>query len=135
MAIYELINPSDKITFEASSDEVAAITAFAISGMFGAKRDGWSAGPWIFGAGQWFVDEYGADPGVCFKRNERDVATALTSFRLGNRNSYDGLDDAATAVLMDERRSSLSDICSAAIKGGKELLKNLDTPVVETVAT
>lgn len=121
--VYELINMSDAITFVADSDEVAAITALVCGNAYGAKRDDFQAGPFLFGTGSYFQDEFGCAPQECFDRNKPAVGAALQSFLIGNRASYDGMDESAVAVLMNERRSSMNDICAWAQSLGKKLVE------------
>ena len=55
---YELISPSDKIEFEAESNQIAFFCVVAISPAYGAKNaeTGWTAGPFLLGISEETVE-------------------------------------------------------------------------------
>ena len=62
---YELINPSDPYTFVADNKEIAALTVFALSTMYGAKsEDGSEEIPLLFlgGSKDWYRESFGKTP-------------------------------------------------------------------------
>ena len=125
--LYELINPSDAYTFFASSPEVAAVAAWHLSGMYGARcmddPKGESYGPAIFGEPAKFTEKTGGIEKFLEEGHEEEIVRALESFVIGTRNREDRDQYEATikalrpeavadwkAAWDDKHRSSLNNI-------------------------
>lgn len=128
--LYELINPSDPITFHAADDAVAACVAIAVGeGHFAAKRTGADGDAVDVGGFALFCDEAECERriegwlGTSLKEflgaRARDVADALDSLapvRLEERATYDQLladcvdPDGVRRIEADRRRSGDDDI-------------------------
>ncbi len=99
---YELINPSDKIVFDAPSHEVAALAALIVGlGKYGAVtyNDQRTSviGLALFGGDGGYRDNYGRDFADGLNALGPEAVAACHSFRLANGH-----------------RSSLNDICGYA---------------------
>lgn len=124
MAIYEFINPSDDYSFEADSNEVAALVVCCVSSHYGAERDGWRFGPFILGGmHDAFREEFGVDGEASAAKNREALCRAFASFRIGDRDSYAGLDDGGIDALIDKRRTSMNSIGVQLRSEGLRLLK------------
>lgn len=139
MKQYEIINPSDPYTFMAKSKEVAALTVFLLSTMYGAEsEDGEEKIPvFIFGGSkEWYQEEFKRTPDEGLDAEKEAVANALLSVMYGNfrdRKRY----EAALSAITDERkkktfievwqdgRSSMNDIGSYAHATGERMLHEL----------
>lgn len=135
MIEFELINPSDPYTFIAENEEVATLTVFCISTMYGAKsKDGRVEIPvFIFGgAKEWYKEKFGRTTDEGLNEEKENVKKALSSFMLGqfeDRRRY----EAALKAITDEKkkeefiaewqdgRSSLNDIGTYAHNLAKKL--------------
>jgi hypothetical protein len=108
MTVYELINPSDTVTFEADSFLIASLATILVGeGQYAAKAVGGSADQnvpfFMFGTEddlqQWFYERFKVSMGQeLFKQYAQPVATCLDSFVYGNREDY----LAAQAAITDE---------------------------------
>ncbi|WP_206461089.1 hypothetical protein, partial [Acinetobacter baumannii] len=132
--IFELINPSDKCTFEAPNLKIAALVTCVLgNGQYSAKgiENDLDVPFFIFGGhDEWFVSNFGLN----FKetyiqvRNEEkfDLVNSFNSVLLGSYldrtafyKAYDLIQDPAEKnkwreQWLDERRSSLNNICKRA---------------------
>ena len=138
---YELINPSDPYTFLADNKEIATLTVFCLSTMYGAKsQDGKEEVPiFLFGGSQeWYIQEFGRTPDEGLKAEKEKVAKALMSFMLGgfeDRRRYEAALDAITdeqkrekfIALWQDGRSSINDIGTVAHNRGKAMLEDSRT--------
>jgi len=127
--LYELINMSDKITFEASSDQVATIcTLYLGNGSFGCDNE---QGETVcdlmaFGTEEMLKELYrklDINPTTFIAENTKDVVACYRSFaicRISDRKAMMkivemGADkQKALAAWNEEKRTSLNDICQAA---------------------
>lgn len=135
---YELINPSDPYTFVADNKEIAALTVFCISSLYGVKsQDGKEEIPiFLFGGSkEWYKKEFGHAPEERLEEEREKVADALLSFMYGHfedRRRYEAALNAITDENKKEQfikdwqdgRSSLNDIGTYAHRLGKELKSN-----------
>lgn len=135
---YELINPSDPYTFVAENKEIAALTVFCISSLYGVKsQDGKEEIPiFLFGGSkEWYKKEFGHAPEERLEEEKEKVADALLSFMYGHfedRRRYEAALNAITDENKKEQfikdwqdgRSSLNDIGTYAHRLGKELKSN-----------
>lgn len=133
---YELINPSDPYTFLAENKEIATLTVFCLSTLYGAKsQDGKEEIPlFLFGGSkEWYINEFGRTPDEGLKAEKEKVANALLSFMYGHFEDRRRYDAALRAITDDEKRqlfiaewqdgrSSLNDIETAAHERGKRML-------------
>ena len=134
---YELINPSDKITFRARDFESAVGATLALGrGRYGAKRigdDGWGTEDesmdvplFLFGGAAEWLAKKGLDLDKIIDGNRDGVVAALRDFAIGDmkdRKLYESAlekitDDAKRREFIaewdDERRTSLSEIVNQA---------------------
>lgn len=132
---YELINPSDPYTFVADNKEIAALTVFCISSLYGVKsQDGKEEIPiFLFGGSkEWYKNEFGHAPEERLEEKRERVADALLSFMYGHfedRRRYEAALNAITDEDKKEQfikdwqdgRSSMNDIGTYAHRLGKEL--------------
>ena len=97
---YELINPSDKIEFEADEDQIAFFCVLAIGdGRYGARNieTEWSSSMYLFGIEQSQLEiELGMDTETFCELRRDDINACFQSFRCVHE------------------RSSLNDICAYA---------------------
>lgn len=121
---YELMNPSDPYTFLAKDREVAALTVFCISTLYGAKpKEGDEDIPiFIFGGScEWYKNKFGRNPDEGLEERKQDVADALESMMYGgfeDRRRYEAALNAITdsgkkeefKTVWQDGRSSLNDI-------------------------
>lgn len=123
MHIYELINPSDAYTFEASCDGVAAIVAGMCGAGYGACRDGWQAGPFLFGDFEQTIkdDLDGLSLDAFIEQHRRDIGAALVSFRIGEREDYPS-EETGIDALIGKRRTSMNNVGAWARKKGLAML-------------
>lgn len=101
--LYELINPSDRYTFEAPSIEVAGAVAVLLSEGFGAKPvhgDGETT-PILFGWNAWLKDR-GIDE-AWIKSHCGELADAYDSFLIGGANERADV-ESMLAMLPPEKR-------------------------------
>ena len=132
---YELINPSDPYTFVADNKEIAALTVFALSTMYGAKsEDGSEEIPLLFlgGSKDWYRESFGKMPDEGLKENWMAVSNALLSFMYGNFTDRKRYELALNAITDDKKReefiaawqdghSSINDIGTYAHRLGKRM--------------
>lgn len=135
MKIYEIINPSDKATFEAPDDNIAAAAALLLGdGFYGCEReDGQSLHTLVAFGGKPAVEHClglyfpNGDLGAFLDERGADVAAALdtlmycgASERKALNVALDGLGEAERLERLrkynDERRTSLNDINAAAAR-------------------
>ena len=140
LAEYELINPSDPYTFLAESHEIAALTVFILSTMYGAKsKSGEEEVPlFLFGGSEeWYVEQFGRTPAEGIDALKKGIAEALDSFMLGDfedRRRYNAALNAITdedkkkqfKVEWQDGRSSLNDIGAFAHRTAKKLFAALE---------
>lgn len=129
MKLYEVINPSDAVTFEAESDDVAAIAVLFLGrGKYGCTDEqGSDVLPLLlFGSDGWIekfcADRKLADLSDFLSANAEALAKALESTSvcsLANRKALVaavGPDPVALERWNEAKRSSLNNICAAARK-------------------
>ena len=135
---YELINPSDPYTFIAKNKEVAALTVFSISTMYGAESQDEKEEIPVFimgGAREWYQEQFGRTPDEGLEAEKENVARSLSSFMYGHFEDRRRYEAALNAITDEEKkeifikewqdgRSSLNDIGSYAHRLGKQLLVN-----------
>lgn len=125
--IYELINPSDAITFEGDDDTLAAVSALVIgNGKFGLRdqTDRTVLPVFILGGALEWLESQGINLDSYLTENRDRIAGFLDTClygSVGERHTFNdavsrmSADDAAAhkAHLMDRRRSSMSNIGGA----------------------
>ena len=134
--IYELVNPSDHIEFEAKDDATAFVASLLLSPMYGARntQTGKTLGPMLFDTGRREAAELGIGKsedaiGAWLDANKTSVAEALASFRIGDLAQYRKMEALCApskrakfkAEWHDSKRSSTNNICAAAWKMGAAL--------------
>ena len=133
MSTWELINPSDKVTFKAPTFELAAIAVGIMGGSYAAEElDGDTDKPrkvplFLFGGTEeFFQKEFGKGVGESFEQCDKEaLAEVFESFLIGSmaeRRAY----EKAMSVLpeeekaafkadwLDKERSSMNNICARA---------------------
>ncbi|ELB1513684.1 hypothetical protein QPP80_003774 [Vibrio alginolyticus] len=127
MTLFELVNPSDPLTFYAPNLEVAAVVAYSLSSHYGAVSvdNPEERSSILLGWGDWF-EERNID-GEWMKANHLVLADAFDSLVIGKpekRAQFDAtlaaLSDSQKEAFKkehhDKNRSSLKDIVSFAHK-------------------
>lgn len=132
---FELINPSDPYTFIASDLEVAALTVFLLSTMYGAKAEDSELKVPIFlfsDPKEWYQKEFGRTTDEGLKLRKEEVSEALASFVFGDFADRKRYEAALRAITNSEKReefmkewhdgrSSLNDIGAKAHQLAKRL--------------
>lgn len=133
---YKLINPSDPYTFIAEDLEVAALTVFSLTTLFGAKpKDSGAEEVPVFmfgGAEDWYTEHFGRAVKEGMQAKRAAVADALASMMFGDFEDRRRYDCALKAITEPEARerfirewqdghSSMNDIGSAAHRNAKIL--------------
>ena len=132
---FELINPSDPYTFIAPDLEVAALTVFLLSTMYGAKsEDGELEVPILLFSDpkEWYRKKFGRTADEGLKIRKKEVAEALGTFMLGDFADRKRYETALRAITDPEKReefmkewqdnrSSLNDIGTKAHQLAKKL--------------
>ena len=98
---YELKNPSDPYTFLAADFEVATLTVFSISTLYGAeaKEGGESVPIFLFGgAREWYIEQFGRTPDEGKEAKKEELATALSSMMYGGFEDRRRYEAALTAI-------------------------------------
>lgn len=104
---YELKNPSDPYTFLAEDLEVAALTVFSISTLYGAEpKDGGESVPiFIFGgAKEWYLEQFGRTPDDGRKAKREELAAALGSMMYGGFKDRRRYEVALAAITDPEKK-------------------------------
>ena len=104
---YELKNPSDPYTFLAADFEVATLTVFSISTLYGAeaKEGGESVPIFLFGgAREWSIEQFGRTPDEGKEAKKEELATALSSMMYGGFEDRRRYEAALTAITDPEKR-------------------------------
>ncbi len=104
---YELKNPSDPYTFLAVDFEVATLTVFSISTLYGAeaKEGGESVPIFLFGgAKEWYVERFGRTPDEGREAKKEELAAALGSMMYGGFEDRRRYEAALTAITDPEKR-------------------------------
>lgn len=134
MSTWELINPSDKITFKADSHELACLAVGLLGGKYGATElDKEGEGEprtvplWLFGgADEYFQKHFGRDVAGSFTAcDKRALAEVYDSFLIGSMSERWAFEKAMSVILdedkaafkeqwQDRERSSMNDICAYA---------------------
>lgn len=132
MSLWELINPSDKITFKAETHELAAIAVGIMGGQYGAQELDTEAEPrnvplFLFGGTEeYFQKTFGKTIAESFETCDKvTLAEVFESFLIGSmaeRRAYEKAlsvlpeeDKAAfKADWLDKERSSMNNICARA---------------------
>lgn len=136
MIIYEIINPSDTVTFEADDVRIAMLACgFVGDGRLGLRDEkGEDAGMPFFLAGgcaEW-LEAQGIMPMARTAEGSAKLADALDSFiccSVANRKAIRaavGNDPAAMARFNEEKRSSLNNICGRARKLAAAVRKSVE---------
>ena len=83
LVTYEVINPSDRVLLDATSDEIAVAAVCILGeGRYAAKRDGFSGPLFLFGGhDEWFVEHAGLDFSDYMAANLAEIGSALRSAR------------------------------------------------------
>lgn len=132
MKLYELVNPSDHITYYAKNDQVAYLCAVLLSGGFNAEPIGGEAiGPFLMFAGKnekekAIKDILGGDIDKFLKENRSHIAEAYRSFAYLNPEERRMYDEALKSITdpdklaefkknhEDRQRTSMSPIVKSA---------------------
>lgn len=132
--LYEVINPSDKVTLETES-EPAAIAAVLLlgRGKYGLSNEkGETVVPiFLLGGYDAWAKEKGYDLGKVIEEASPEIAKALESSAvcsLSNRSALKaalGDDPGAVARWNEAKRTSMNDLCGAARSIAKHLRENL----------
>lgn len=104
---YELKNPSDPYTFLAADLEVATLTVFSISTLYGAeaKEGGESVPIFLFGgAREWYVEQFGRTPDEGMEAKKEELAASLGSMMYGGFEDRRRYEAALTAITDPEKR-------------------------------
>jgi len=123
---YELINPSDPYTFIAKNKEVAALTVFLISTMYGARSETGEEEVPVFLIGNpesWYQSEFHRPTDEGFLLNKKEVAKALESFMLGNFEDRQRYEIALNAITDPVKKEEFI----AAWQEGRSSLNNIGT--------
>lgn len=137
--IYEVINPSDAVTFEAPSDRIAQLATLLLGeGAYGLEReDGARDVLPIFlfgGADQWLSEHFPEGYGEAVDADGLEIAKALRSLgycKVRDRKAMIaaiGTDAAALARWNDVKRSSLNNIGKRAQQIAEALEGRVKTP-------
>lgn len=132
---YELINPSDTYTFLAENKEVAALTVFCISTMYGAQSQDRNEEIPVFilgGSKEWYENEFHRTPDEGLQAEKTNVAKSLQSFMYGHFEDRRRYEAAINAITDEDKReqfmrewqdgrSSINDIGTYAHKLGKKM--------------
>lgn len=121
---YELKNPSDPYTFLASDLEVAALTVFSISTLYGAEaREGGGNVPiFLFGgAVEWYTEQFGRTPDEGMEARKGELAAALGSMRYGRFKDRQRYEAALVAITDQEKKEEFI----AAWQDGYSSLNNI----------
>ena len=132
---YELINPSDPYTFLAENKEVAALTVFCISTMYGAQSQDRNEEIPVFilgGSKEWYENEFPRTPDEGLQAEKANVAKSLQSFMYGHFEDRRRYEAAINAITDEDKReqfmrewqdgrSSINDIGTYAHKLGKKM--------------
>jgi len=135
--IYELINPSDPMTFTGNDDTVAAIAILVFSnGKYGLKRKGNDEvlPIFLFGGGSVWANEKVGDLDAWFAANKRAVGEFLGTCAYGDAADREAYDKAISMMgkkeaeefrewHQDKNRTSMTNIGKAALSWSKKLLK------------
>ena len=102
----ELVNPSDKIFFEADDELTAFLTVILLGdGKYGANDEYQKTivPVLIFGWRDYFKEKFGGEPEVLLEKNKEKIKKCLKSFKI------------------EGERTSLNNICKIAEGMSKEL--------------
>lgn len=100
---YELSNPSDRIYFDAASDEIATFCALFLSdGKYAAKREGWSSSFYIMGISEEELNRlFRPDIETFMKLNTKKINKCFQSFRYAHeRTSTNKIVDRAHSMII-----------------------------------
>ena len=147
MSTWELINPSDKITFKADTYELACLAVGLMGGAYAADLLEGDVEPrqvpmFLFGGtDEHFKKHFGKDVSDTFEAADKlALADVLDSFLIGSmaeRRAYEKalsvMPEADKAAFkeewLDKERSSMNDICARAYGYANNLRKyNKETP-------
>lgn len=144
MNVYEIINPSDPVTFEAPDDKVAIFAVLAVHGTrYGVTRDGDAVLPLLFlsirtsdALESWLNDQ--GITGEWEAENLGAVADALDSAIVCSADNYASIRDAVRAgggdvaialrAFNESRRTSLNDICGRGYEAAARIRALLEEP-------
>ncbi len=130
MNVYEVSNPSDRVTLLADSDAVAACAGLALGeGRYGITRGDETVLPiFLLGGFKQWADEVGFDPGDIAAR-WREITACLRTAAIGNPPEDVRRDLDRLAAWNNERRTSMNDIPGRATALAKALeVKFADEP-------
>jgi len=115
--VYELVNPSEALTFLAPSNKVAWLVALFIGrGSTPARRDGWQSSFYCFG-GDPEADckkEFGDSIKEAVDKHRAELVSALRSFMIHREASPNPLKGDALKKWNDHNRTSTNDYCGHA---------------------
>lgn len=144
MSVYEIINPSDPITFECDDDDVARVAALVLGrGAYGVQReDGERVLPVLRFGGfdEWykaFTARVGCTLNGWIRGNRGRMAVALDTTAVCSLSNRKALlaatkgDPEAVARWNEEKRSSMNNICKAARALAKNYREAPDTSFVD----
>lgn len=143
MAIWELINPSDKYTFEADSPIVACIVATILSGSYSAKQidpkpeNEVSVGmlSFIDNPEAFFKETYGISLDDAMDKYIKQIKKSFESFVIGDRKEYITILSFITSSTQqnifrewwnDRKRSSINNIGKQAADYAKQLGEKIE---------
>lgn len=133
--LYELINPSDAITFRATPDEAAVMAVIFHASMLFVKDAVTGAEP--------VVEDFEATRKAIWADPERQAsyAAAYRSFLVGSRSERELFEEAVKRMTPDEatayraayhdrRRTSMNDICARMWDAGDKIAAHVHTEKV-----
>lgn len=117
MLLFELINPSDQIHFEAPSREVADVCVAYISGMYAPREldretleEKWSGGLSALAGEDYFAKEHGIeDLGAWMKLNAQELNQCWKSFTYGSVRELFFYKSAMEKIDDPEKRQAFAD--------------------------
>ncbi len=137
--LFEVINPSDKIIFEAESGYIAGLTVLLVGeGKYGcAAENGDTVFPIMLFGGEKQLQEWleqhevQTDHNEALASNREAIIEALNSFLVSDMGMYKRLvstftEEGSLRKYNDDQRSSMNDICGYAYRVSDYLQKQLD---------
>lgn len=143
---WELINPSDKITFTGDDFKLVVIAVCLVGdGAYGGKEiQGTRSTPFFLfgGVDEWFIENYGSNFEDTFKSSDKEqLANILDSFTLGNYADFidfnnktkdmDAIKLKEFKEAWNDKRSSMNNICARAWEISDYLRKDTKTLISE----
>ena len=130
--LFELINPSDKITLEAENWAVASACAWMLSSMFWVEDEDWKNRGSARFCDKEYVESVLWDPKEFAKNNKEAMKKCFSSFMYGSFSDYRNFQKALSLIDSEEKkeeykkfnedtRSSLN----AIVKAARELAEKI----------